>query len=63
MWRRMRQLLTVIALVWSTTAVAEVVEVRGRGEVDLRRFVCETVLQSAIRRVCYDEINQYLVSC
>ena len=42
-------------------ASAETVQVLGRGPVDLQHFVCEEAPHSAIRRVCYDEENQYLV--
>ena len=57
----MRRLLALLVLLLPTAAQAELVEVRGRGEVDLRHFVCEVVPNSAIRRVCYDEANQYMV--
>ena len=33
----------------------------GRGPVDLQYFVCEEAPHSAIRRVCYDEENQYMI--
>ena len=43
------------------TARAETIQVMGRGTVDLQHFVCEVAPQSAIRRVCYDEENKYMI--
>jgi hypothetical protein len=48
-------------IVISHTACAEVVTVRDRGPVDLRRFVCEYLPHSTIRRVCVDKENQYMI--
>ena len=42
-------------------ARAETIQVRGRGPVDLKQFVCEAAPYSAIHRVCYDEENQYMI--
>jgi hypothetical protein len=46
-------------------ARAETVRVLGRGPVDLTNFVCESIMRNvtrgAIRRICYDEINSYVV--
>jgi len=42
--------------------VAETVEVKYRGPVELTPFECETVTRSSfIRRVCYDATNQYMI--
>jgi hypothetical protein len=47
---------------WAATpAHAEIVHVQRRGPVDLENFICEPVEKSAIRRVCYDETNRYLL--
>ncbi len=43
------------------SAGAETVPVLGRGPVDLQHFICEEAPHSAIRRVCYDEENQYMI--
>ena len=57
----------VAALLVSSAHVsrAETVPVLGRGPVDLTHLVCESVMQNitrgAMRRVCYDETNRYLV--
>ena len=50
-----------IAAFGLTPASAETVQVLGRGPVDLKYFICEESPHSAIRRVCYDEENQYMV--
>jgi hypothetical protein len=42
-------------------ARAETIQVLGRGTVDLQHFICENAPHSAIRRVCYDEENQYMI--
>ena len=40
----------------------ETVEVKYRGQVELTPFECEDVTRSSfIRRVCYDECNQYMI--
>ena len=57
----MRHPLALLVLLLPSAAQAELVEVRGRGEIDLRHFVCDVVPNSAIRRVCYDEANRYMV--
>lgn len=59
--------LAVAALLFSggLASRAETVQVLGRGPVDLTHFVCESVMRNitrgAMRRVCYDETNSYLV--
>jgi hypothetical protein len=41
---------------------SEVVEVKYRGEVDLKPFTCTDIERSSfIRRVCYDDANQYML--
>ena len=57
----MRIRLALGLIIISHVACAEVVSVRGRGEIDLRAFVCEYLSNSAIRRVCVDQDNQYMI--
>jgi hypothetical protein len=41
---------------------SEVVQVKYRGEVDLKSFSCADVTQSSfIKRVCYDRMNEYVL--
>lgn len=43
-------------------ARAESVDVKYRGEVDLKSFDCTDIARSSfIRRVCYDEANEYML--
>ena len=42
-------------------ARAETVDVRGRGPLDLKHFICEPIERSFIRRVCHDQVNRYMV--
>lgn len=50
-------ILTVLALpLW-----AESVDVKYRGQIDLKHFDCRDITRSSfIRRVCYDATNQYM---
>lgn len=57
----MRIRIALASLFIAHAASAEVVTVRDRGEVDLRRLVCESIPRSAIHRVCVDEINRYMI--
>ena len=57
----MRIGLALVSILAASAGNAEVVEVEQRGEVDLRTFVCESVPRSAIRRVCFDETNNYVL--
>ena len=46
----------------SGTALAETVNVKYRGPVDLAPFQCESVSRSSlVTRVCYDRKEQYMV--
>jgi hypothetical protein len=50
------------ALCVGSTADAESVYVKYRGEVDLKYFDCTDVARSSfIRRVCYDKTNEYML--
>jgi hypothetical protein len=46
----------------SSPILAETVEVKYRGRVDLKPFQCRDVSRSSfINRVCYDAANQYML--
>jgi hypothetical protein len=55
----MRALLLLLLL--TTTAHAETVDVKYRGQVDLKPFTCQITKSSFVNRVCYDATNQYMV--
>lgn len=59
----MARLFFIIALLMSATwAEAETVDVKYRGQVDLKPFACTEITRSSfINRVCYDQSNQYLI--
>ncbi len=41
---------------------AETVNVKYRGQVDLKPFACETVSRSSlVKRVCYDQRERYMI--
>src|SRR6266567_1733879 len=40
---------------------SEVVQVKYRGKVDLRTFKCTEVSATFVKRVCYDDSNQYML--
>jgi len=47
---------------WDGNAVAEMVDVKYRGPVDLSAFECtDTPRSSFVRRVCYDAEQSYMV--
>ncbi len=50
-----------LLLFLGTPAYAETVDVRYRGQVDLKPFNCKDTVSSLVNRVCYDEKNQYVV--
>lgn len=54
-----------IGLVVGTSVVvdrAETVDVKYRGQVDIRPFECADITRSSfIRRVCYDKANEYML--
>jgi len=46
----------------ATVARGETVQVKYRGEVDLKPFDCADITRSSfIRRVCYDQANGYML--
>ena len=57
------RLLLIFALLVPIAAKAEVVGVRGFGDVDLSVFDCTTIAESKLlHRVCYDEAHRYLLA-
>lgn len=59
----MNRLFVIVCLLSvSTQSYAEVAEVKYRGAVDLKPFICSDVTRSSfIERVCYDAANQYML--
>jgi len=45
----------------STAALAERVDVKYRGAVDLTHFACQNTESSFVHRICYDAPHQYLI--
>ena len=63
---KMRTLLFVLIVAVGGAAAfgvrSEVVQVKYRGEVDLKPFSCTDIERSSfIKRVCYDDANQYML--
>jgi len=58
-----RGLAIIIALLLGASFVeAETVEVKYRGPVDLKPFICQDITRSSfVNRVCYDKPNQYML--
>jgi hypothetical protein len=60
-----RLIALLIALVVGTSVVsarAETVDVKYRGQVDLKSFDCADITRSSfIKRVCYDRANEYML--
>jgi hypothetical protein len=51
-----------LLLIIGSGAHAETVDVKYRGSVDLKPFVCEEYMRSSfIRRICYDEANSHML--
>ena len=51
-----------LAVFWTAPVTTEVVEVSGRGAVDLAPFSCsDTPRSTVIRRVCYDRQRKHLL--
>jgi hypothetical protein len=51
-----------VAVTFAYRLPSEVVQVKFRGEVDLRPFNCTAVSASSlVKRVCYDSSNQYML--
>ncbi|HVR56029.1 MAG TPA: KTSC domain-containing protein [Pseudolabrys sp.] len=53
--------LTVFLFFLASTAHAETVDVKYRGQVDLKPFTCQDTKSSFVNRICYDAANQYMV--
>ncbi len=47
----------------ATSAIAETVDVKYRGPVDLKTFACTDTVSSFVNRVCYDKANAYMLIC
>lgn len=58
----MKKLASIILLVCLSGATsAETVDVKYRGPVDLKPFVCTETGSSFVNRVCYDKANTYML--
>jgi hypothetical protein len=57
-----RSIVTVLAVLFATPVSSETVDVKYRGIVDLKPFACtDTPRSSFIQRVCYDEVQSYML--
>ncbi|BEV43956.1 KTSC domain-containing protein [Afipia carboxidovorans] len=58
-----RSLAAIITLLLGASFVeAETVEVKYRGPVDLKPFICQDITRSSfVNRVCYDKPNRYML--
>jgi hypothetical protein len=57
-----RPIVVMLALLATTPASAETVDVKFRGVVDLKPFACtDTPRSSFIQRVCYDKAQSYML--
>jgi hypothetical protein len=58
----MKSVSTLLILGLSITAsTAETVDVKFRGPVDLKPFVCTDTVSSFVNRVCYDKAQSYML--
>jgi hypothetical protein len=58
----MKGLVALLLLLLSTEVQSESVEVKYRGQVDLKTFECrDTPRSSFIQRVCYDKPQSYMI--
>jgi hypothetical protein len=54
--------ITLMLLLTASYACAESVDVKYRGPVDLKPFLCDDINRSSlVSRVCYDKANQYML--
>jgi hypothetical protein len=61
-YRAFLAILVISIVTISTTAAAETVFVKYRGNVDLAHFNCTDITRSSlVRRVCYDAANKYML--
>lgn len=51
----------VVVALLSASARSETVDVKYRGPVDLKPFVCTNTKSSFVNRVCYDKANTYML--
>ena len=57
-----RSIVTIAGLPISTPVFSETVNVKYRGDIDLKPFTCtETPRSSFIQRVCYDQKERYML--
>jgi hypothetical protein len=57
-----RPILALLTLLMAVPAISETVDVKYRGAVDLKPFVCtDTPRSSFIQRVCYDKAQSYML--
>ncbi|WP_249148666.1 hypothetical protein [Bradyrhizobium jicamae] len=53
-------MVSLASLIWTSASFAETVDVKYRGAVDLKPFVCtDSSRSSFIQRVCYDKAHSY----
>jgi len=53
--------LAIVATFVSHSALAETVDVKFRGPIDLKPFICADTKSSFVNRVCYDKANTYML--
>jgi hypothetical protein len=53
--------IVLLVLLSTTPALAETVDVKYRGTVDLAPFVCQDTVSSFVNRVCYDKAKSYML--
>ena len=58
---RALQIAACLSLCLASAVLAETVDVKYRGSVDLRPFVCVDTVSSFVNRVCYDEAKSYML--
>ena len=59
---KLNTILIAALLAITETVSAETVNVKYRGPVDLKPFVCDTITRSSlVKRVCYDRREQYMI--
>jgi KTSC domain len=56
-----RNLIVVAIVALCASAQAEIVDVKYRGQVDLKPFTCTNTVSSFVNRVCYDRANSYML--
>ena len=57
-----RSVAAMLALLCTSPITTEMVEVRGRGPVDLAPFACsDTPRSTVVQRICYDEARHHLL--